>query len=122
MEHQLFCRGMSSILKGITIVIVPLLGLDRDKAQRWNIVGDNFIGVESYHQDEFKNNNALELCMQLHEYTHEEKTVIILFVPLQQLTKHSLWRPVLMSLADSGCVLAVCVDEVHCTVNNFESF
>ncbi len=122
MERQLFRRGTSSILKGITIVMVPLLGLDSDEAQKWNIVGENFIGVESYHLDEFKNNNALELCMQLHEYTHEEKTAIILFVSLQQLTKHSLWRLVLMSLVDSGCVLAVCVDEVYCTVNNYESF
>ena len=119
---SLVLQGTASILKGITIVMVPLIGLGSDQAQKCNIVRDNNICVESYHLDEFKNNNALELRERLHEYTREEKTAIIVFVSPQQLTKFSLWRPVLMSLAQRGCVSAVCVDEVHCTVHNYESF
>ncbi len=119
---SLVLQGTASILKGITIVMVPLIGLGSDQAQKCNIVGDDNLCVESYHLDEFKNNNALELRERLHEYTCEEKTAIIVFVSPQQLAKHSLWRPVLMSLAHRGCVSAVCVDEVHCTVHNYESF
>ncbi len=116
---SLVLQAMASILKGVTISMVPLLGLGSDQAEK-TTEASTF--VESYHLDEFRNNNAIELRARLNEYCREEKTAIILFVSPQQLSKHSLWHRVLLSLAERGCVSAVCVDEAHCAVHHYESF
>ena len=78
----LVLQGTASILKGVTIVIVPVLGLGSDQVQKCNI-GDNIISDKSCHLDEFKNKNTFKLCTQLNEYTCKGKTAIILFASLQ---------------------------------------
>ncbi len=118
---SLVLNGMSSILKGVTISMVPLLGLGSDQAQKCRNANTTKT-VEAYHLDEFCHKNASELRKQLNLFTRDEKITILLFVSPQQLSKHSYWYKVLLSLAERGCVSGVCVDEVHCTVNNYESF
>jgi superfamily II DNA helicase RecQ len=117
---SLVLQGMASMLKGVTVVMVPLLGLGADQEEKCN--GANASSVESYHLDEYRQSNASELRGHLDDYSREEKTAIILFVGPQQLSQHSFWCPVLMSLALRGCISAVCIDEVHSTVQNYESF
>jgi superfamily II DNA helicase RecQ len=118
---SLVLQAMASVLKDVTISMVPLLGLGSDQAEKCRNANNTKM-VESYHLDEFRNKNASELRDRLNEYTREEKSTIMLFVSPQQLAKHSYWYKVLLSLAERGCVSAVCFDEVHCAVHNYESF
>ena len=62
------------------------------------------------------------LISHLQQYTREEKTAIILFISPKQMRKNSSWYAVLLDLALRGCISAVCVDKVHSTVQDFESF
>ena len=117
---SLVLQGMASMLKGVTVVMVPLLGLGADQDVKCNDA--NAMAVESYHLDEYRHTSARQLQTHLNQYSREEKTAIIIFVSPQQLSQHSFWFPVLMSLARRGCVSAVCIDEVHSTVLNYESF
>ncbi len=119
---SLVLQGMASIFKGVTILMVPLLGLGSDQAEKTACATATTTIIESYHLDEFRNTNAIELRDRLNEYCRKEKTAIMLFVSPQQLLKHSFWHRVLVSLAERGCVSAVCVDEAHCAVHNYESF
>ncbi len=117
---SLVMQGMSSMLKGITLTMVPLLGLGSDLESKCTV--DNSISVEAYHLDEYRNNHAAILRHHLNQYTREEKSSIVLLVSPQQLTKKSYWYQVLLSLATRGCISSVCIDEAHSTVHNYESF
>ncbi|KAL3765558.1 hypothetical protein ACHAWU_003099 [Discostella pseudostelligera] len=117
---SLVMQGMASMYKGVTVTMVPLLGLGSDQDDKCS--DTEALGVESYHLDEYRNNNALQLRAYLDAYKRENKTTIILFVSPQQLSRHSYWQPVIMSLAARGCISAFCIDEVHSTVHNYESF
>ncbi len=48
---SLVVQGMASMMKGVTVVMVPLLGLGADQDQKCNDV--NEMEVESYHLDEY---------------------------------------------------------------------
>lgn len=117
---SLIMQGMASMLKGITVSMVPLLGLGNDQEEKCNTT--DAMAVESYHLDEYRNNNALILCDYLNQYTRAEKTAIILFVSPPQLSKQSIWYAVQISLAQRGCISAFVIDEIHSTVHNYESF
>jgi hypothetical protein len=117
---SLVLQGMASMLKGITITMVPLLGLGSDLESKCTV--EDSITIESYHLDEYRNDHAIILRAHLNNYTRKEKTSIILFVSPQALDKRSTWYPVLSSLASRGCISAVCIDEAHATVHNYESF
>ena len=108
---SLVMQGMASMLKGITISMVPLLGLGSDQESKCNL--ETSITVEAYHLDEYRNDHASILRRHLDQYSRKEKSSIILLVSPQQLTKNSFWHPVLLSLASRGCISAVCIDEVH---------
>jgi hypothetical protein len=116
---SLVMQGMASMLKGITITMVPLLGLGSDQETKCTVEDS---AVKAYHLDEYRNNHASILRNHLEKYTRKEKTSIILLISPQQLTKNSFWYPVLQSLASRGCISAVCIDEAHATVHNYESF
>ncbi len=117
---SLVFQGMASMLKGVTVVMVPLLELGADQDIKCNDANDD--AVESYHLDEYPATNATQLRMHLNQYLCEEKTAILIFVSPQALSQNSFWFPVLMLLARRGCISAVCIDEVHATVQNYESF
>ncbi len=116
----LVMHRMASMLKGITLTMVPLLGLGSNLESKCTVA--NSITAEAYHLDEYRNNHATILRHHLNQYTRKEKTSIILLVSPQQLTKRSFWYPVLLSLASRGCISSVCIDEAHSTVLNYESF
>ena len=116
---SLVMQGMASMLKGVTIVMVPLLGLGSDLESKCTTTTAN---VEAYHLDEYRLQHASILCNHLNNYSRKEKTSIILLVSPQQFTKKSYWYTVLLSLASRGCVSAVCIDKAHSTVHNYKSF
>ena len=116
---SLVLQGMASMLKGVTISLVPLLGLGSDQQEKCSKSSD---AVEAYHLDEFRGSHAKLLIRHLRLYTREEKTTIILFVSPQQMQRNSNWYAVLRDLATRGCISAVCIDEVHSSVQNYESF
>ena len=116
---SLVMQGMASMLKGITISVVPLLGLGSDQADKCNV---DSVAIEAYHIDEFRGSHADLLRTHLRKYTRDEKTAIILFLSPQQMDKNSMWYSVLMDLATRGCISAFVIDEVHATVQNYESF
>ena len=101
---------MASVLKIITITIVPLLGLGSNQDEKCYVNSDAF---ESYHLDEFCGSHAKLLRSQLKDYTHDKKCAIVLFLSPQIMAKNSVTR---------GCISAICIDKVHSTVHNFESF
>lgn len=86
---SLVMQGMASMLKGITICMVPLLGLGSDQEQKCNAMNAN--EFESFHLDEYRNHNSFLLHNHLNKYSRKEKTAIILFVSPQQLSTHSSW-------------------------------
>ena len=75
---SLVLNGMSSILKGVTISMVPLLGLGSDQAQKCRNANTTKT-VEAYHLDEFRHKNASELRERLNLFTRDEKITILLF-------------------------------------------
>ena len=60
-------QGMASMLKGITITMVPLLGLGSDQESKCTV--ENSITVEAYHLDEYRNDHASILRNHLDKYT-----------------------------------------------------
>ena len=117
---SLVLQGMASMLKGVTISLVPLLGLGSDQQEKCSSKSSD--AVEAYHLDEYRGSHAKLLIRHLRLYTREEKTTIILFVSPQQMQRNSNWYAVLRDLALRGCISAVCIDEVHSSVQNYESF
>ncbi len=107
------------MLKGVTISLVPLSGLGSDQKEKCDATSG---AVESYHLDKFCGSHANLLMSHLRKYTHDEKSTIILFVSPQQIEKNSMWYAVLHDLASRGGLSAFCIDEVHSTVQNDESF
>ena len=107
---SLVMQGMASMLKGITITMVPLLGLGSDQETKCTVEDS---AIEAYHLDEYRNNHASILRNHLEKYTRKEKTSIILLISPQQLTKNSFWYPVLLLLASRGCISSVCIDEAY---------
>ena len=112
-------QGMALMLKGVTISLVPLLGLGSDQQEKCSKSSG---AVEAYHLDKFRGSHAKLLIHHLCLYTCEEKTTIILFVSPQQMQRNSNWYAVLRDLASRGCISAVWIDEVHSSVQNYESF
>jgi hypothetical protein len=64
------------MLQGITICVVPLLGLGSDQQEKCNVA---LIAVESYYLDKFFGSHAKLLMCHLRFYTREGKTSILLF-------------------------------------------
>jgi superfamily II DNA helicase RecQ len=98
---SLVLQAMASMLKDVTISVVPLLGLGSDQQEKCNLSSK---AVESYHLDEFQGSHAQLLMRHLRLYTWKEKTTIILFVSPQQMQKNSIWYAVLLDLASHGCI------------------
>ncbi len=116
---SLVMQGMALMLKGITVSVVPLLGLGSDQADKYatsirlqskpTILTSFEVVTPIY----FK-----QLQTHIRKYTREEgrKTAIILFLTPQQMDKNSMWYSVLMDLATRGCISAFVINEVHSTV------
>ncbi len=56
---SLVVQGMASMMKGVTVVMVRLIGLGTDQDEKCNDA--NAMEVESYHLDEYRHANATNL-------------------------------------------------------------
>ena len=111
--------GMATLLRGITISMVPLIGLGSDQVSKSRRPDHR---VEAWHFDEFKGANFHRLRRRMQQYTPNEKSSIIIYISPQQLKCDSQWFPLLRNLAKQGYISSICIDEVHATVENSISF
>jgi superfamily II DNA helicase RecQ len=82
----------AALLRGVTLVVVPLLGLGSDqvsKAQRPDF------RVESYHLDKNRSKDQFAIQRRLLSVAHQHAQSIILFAWLQSLREGSSWAPLL---------------------------
>ena len=116
---SLVLLGMATALRGITITMVPLLGLGSDQVSKSKRLQRR---VESYHVDEFRYEHYEKLMERLKTYSPGDKSSIIIFISPQQLKSSSRWYKLFVDLAKKGSISAFCVDEAHATVENYNSF
>jgi superfamily II DNA helicase RecQ len=100
----------ATLLRGITLVVVPLLGLGCDqvsKAQR------PAFKVEAYHLDENRGEDQLAIQRRLLSITYRRAQSIILFASPQSLREGSSWAPLLQKLAERKLFTLLVCDEAH---------
>lgn len=112
-------KCLASMLKGITVCMVPLIGLGSDQTFKSH---NKYDGFEAYHVDEFREGNAKKLCERLVAYTRKELSSIVLFMSPLALQSDTIWFKTLSTLAKRSSISAVCIDEAHTAVTNYESF
>jgi superfamily II DNA helicase RecQ len=100
----------ATLLRGICLVVVPLLGLGCDqvvKAQRPDYK------VESYHLDKNRGEDMLAIQRRLLSITVLRHQSIILFASPQSLKGGSSWAPLLQKLAERKLFTLLVCDEAH---------
>jgi superfamily II DNA helicase RecQ len=100
----------STLLRGITLVVVPLLGLGCDqvsKAQRRRHK------VEAFHLDENRGEDQLAIQRRLLSITQRHAQTIILFASPQSLKEGSSWAPLLKCLSQRQLFTLLVCDEAH---------
>ena len=103
---------IASLRRGVALYMVPLLGLGSDlvnKSERPER------GIEAYHVDEHKADDAKLLATRLLNLTSEEAqyTTIQLFASPKALLPSSSWAPVFRQLSRRGFISVFCIDEAH---------
>ena len=78
--------------------------------------------MESYHVDEFRDEDYNKLMEQLESYSPSVKSSIIIFISPQQLKSSSRCYKLFINLAKKGYISAFYVEEAHATVENYDSF
>ena len=112
--------GMCTILRGINVCMVPLLGLGSAQAPNSRRHGDN---IEAYHIDEFKSSLSFKkLANYLLNIPVGQKRSIILYISPQMLVPGTKWHDVIHKLSVKGTISSFCIDEVHAAVENSQSF
>jgi superfamily II DNA helicase RecQ len=109
----------ATLLQGITLVVVPLLGLGCDqvaKAQRGRYK------VEAYHLDKNRGEDQLAIQTRLLSITQQNAQSIILFASPQSLKEQSSWAPLLKRLCQMELFTLLVCDEAHTIPLNGCSF
>ena len=103
---------ISTLRRGISLVMVPLLGLGSDLREKSHGAGTN---IESYHVDEHHGEDATMLKRRLSSYDEEEAedVSIILFISPQALGSKSHWFEFFKGLAKENLISLLCIDEAH---------
>ena len=107
---------VASIRKGVSVTLVPLIGLGTDQVAKAMSVDK---GMEAYHVDEHRTDSDARLLMdRLMGLTTDEiaHMGIMLYINPQKLKQDSQWVRVLKVLAEKGFISLLCIDEAH-TVN-----
>jgi len=104
--------AIASMRRGVSIVMVPLLGLGTDQVAKAIHQDKNIL---AWHVDEFKGNDAKLLRKSLYRATADDmaKSSTILFMSPRSLAPDSDMIPVLTKIAKSGFLSLICVDEAH---------
>eukprot|EP00956_Cyclotella_meneghiniana_P020780 scaffold37108_cov23-Cyclotella_meneghiniana.AAC.3 len=116
---SLVLLGSATILRGVTVCLVPLLGLGSSHASNSN---NNSNRVEGYHVDEYRDQDFDALQDRMRQYSLGEESSIILYISPQNLQLSSKWYRLLDGLATAGFISLVCIDEAHACVEQGESF
>ena len=116
---SLVMHAMATILRGITIVMVPLIGLGSDQISKTKRPE---VEVEAYHIDEFRDDDVSKLTERLETYVPDNKTSIIIYISPQNLRPTTKWYKKLVSLAKHGFISSICIDEAHVAVEDSDSF
>eukprot|EP00956_Cyclotella_meneghiniana_P023787 scaffold46927_cov56-Cyclotella_meneghiniana.AAC.1 len=111
--------GTATILRGVTVCLVPLLGLGSSQASSSQSKPHR---VESYHVDEYRDYDYKVLKERLDVYSSAERSSIILYISPQNLHPKSKWYNLLSSIAGKGHLSSICVDEAHACVEQSDSF
>ena len=109
----------ATILRGITLVLVPLLGLGCDQVAKAFRLEQR---VEAYHLDEHRGLDYITLRDRLLKIRKKRSQSIILFTSPQALKKHSLWHPVFKQLFSRQLFTLLVIDEAHCVERQGRSF
>ena len=104
--------AIASMRRGISIVMMPLLGLGTDQVAKAIHVD---INIEAWHIDEFRGPDGRALRRRLFAYTADQRDnlSIILYMSPQLLLPGSDWMPTLQHLAKHDYISQICVDEAH---------
>jgi superfamily II DNA helicase RecQ len=104
--------GIGSLRRGIVLTLVPLLGLGSDLVNK-SVNLER--GMEAYHVDEHRGDDAIMLADRLSSFSEEEAEhiTIQLFVSPRSLTPDSPWAPVFRRLANRGLISVFCINEAH---------
>ena len=117
---SLVLKGMATIKRGITVCLVPLVGLGSDQVCKTTCTK---CGVEAYHVDEWRGDRCERLMKRLSIFDpSKQHKSIVLFISPQQLGDGTQWCNLLKHLAKEGIIAALCVDEAHAVVENHDSF
>jgi hypothetical protein len=116
---SLVMMGTATILRGVTICLVPLLGLGSSQASKSTIEADR---VEGYHLDEYRDTDFDALSQRMRTYSRNEAASIIVYISPQKLLPGSPWYSVLSAMAGTGFISFICVDEAHSVAEQSRSF
>ena len=112
---------VGSLLTGVTLTMVPLVGLGSDQVNKCSN-DSNFI--EGYHLDEHRGVDAQRLTKRLLSLTptEAEYTSIFLYASPQSLQVGTQWYHTLMSLAANDLIRLIVVDEAHTVAQDGRDF
>ena len=97
----LILYGIVTVLRGITVCVVPLIGLGSDqvfKSRRKSV------GHESYHADEFRPIDCAKLVQLLETHSPDNVSSIIIYISPQNLHSTSKWYKLLNKQATQGAL------------------
>eukprot|EP00956_Cyclotella_meneghiniana_P020359 scaffold35768_cov46-Cyclotella_meneghiniana.AAC.2 len=116
---SLVLLGTATILRGVTVCLVPLLGLGSSHASKTKCKKHR---IEGYHVDEYRDEDFDALKNRMSTYSAGEESSVILYISPQNLQLPTKWYRLLSDIASSGFISSVCVDEAHACVEQGESF
>jgi superfamily II DNA helicase RecQ len=100
----------ATLLRGITLVVVPLLGLGCDQVAKAH---RRRYKVEAYHLDENRGNDQVAIQTRLLSITQVHAQSIILFTSPQSLKEGSSWAPLLKCWWKRQLFTLLVFDEAH---------
>jgi superfamily II DNA helicase RecQ len=108
-----------TILRGITLVLISLLGLGCDQVANAFRLEQR---VEAYHLDEHQGPDYITLRDRSLKIKKKRFQSIILFTSPQALKKQSLWHPVFKALFSRQLFSLMVMDEAYCVERQGHSF
>ena len=113
------------MLRGIVLIIIPLLSILADQIRKFRDANQAFGSVSVYHLDELaqgSDSKTQELFDMLSTLKRDTSSTIFLFSSPQFLIKHDNFRIALVSQARKGILRLVKLDEVHLHIQHGCSF
>jgi superfamily II DNA helicase RecQ len=114
---------VAALLRHITIVLVPLIGLGSDQVNQASCLRRR---IEAYHLDENKQQDfdalVLRLKRMIQDPTHAKNHSVVLYVSPSSLKKESRWNGLFRQMATRGVIKLFTIDEAHTVVTDGREF